>query len=345
MKRLLIFELVKIFKRKTVWIGIALVLFISITNFTSLSLDNINYERKIAAKYEGPLDNQKVQQMLNDFMPTQEQLEQWHGVHVAYIGMNAIQQAVHLHFANEDGTWNGKTVADVFGEQTIQVGCNSIWMDFSRSLVKNAIVLAILAILMAAPVFSAEYEGMDNLLLTSRLGRTKCALAKTVAVFVAVLSTTVLCILGNIAAARIFFGSDGLDASVLFCGVSYEHYLPFNMNCATMITYQSLLILCGITMLTGITLLISALSKTQVIALIISALILFLPLMFPLSEVHPLFRIAGLLPIYQFQFSSLMSVQQIHGNIYYAIWALPVSAITAALGSILTVKSWQNHQI
>lgn len=345
MKRIYHYELKKILGRKIVWAGILLALFVSITNFTSGSISDIAWEQEVAARYEGPLTDEKVQQMLNDFLPTQEQREQWKGINVAYIGQNSMQQAVQLIFANEDGTWNGKTVKDVYGDQEIQIGYHAGWFDFSRCLIRVMIVLAVLAVIMTAPVFAGEYSSMDNILLTSRYGRTKCVTAKLLAALTASLSLTVLFLAGNFAAALLLMGTTGLSSSTAFCGVFYENYMPFNISCRTMLLYQAGLALSAVVMLVGITVLVSALSVSQIVSLIISFALLLAPLMLTLPESHPLFRIIGLLPAWQLQFSSLMAVGMIRGSVFYAAAAFPAAAVMAAIGAILSRGLWQKHQV
>lgn len=343
MKSIYLFELKKIFSRKIVWAGIFLVFAVSVGRFSYISGQDVSYEQELAAKYEGILDDTKVQQMLQDFMPTQEQLDMWKGP-VYAIGLNSMQSAVHRFFANEDGTWNGKTVADVFGNQKIKVGYYAGWMELSRNLIAVMVTLAIVSVIMTAPVFAGEYSGMDNILLTSRYGRTKCAAAKILAALTAVLSLTFLFLAGNLAAALISMGTYGLDASTMFCGISYENYLPYNVSCGTMLLYQIGLSVSGIIMLTGITLFISAVSKTQLVSLILSTAVFLGPMLFSMDENSSLFWIVGFLPVYQLQFSSLMSLGTVKGDVFYAAAAFPVTVVVLAAGIVLTRKFWASHQ-
>ena len=48
-------------------------------------------------------------------------------------------------------------------------------------MVRVFVALALAVIIMLAPIFSGEYEGVDNIILTSKYGKTKCATAKVVA--------------------------------------------------------------------------------------------------------------------------------------------------------------------
>lgn len=345
MKKIYLFELKKILSRKIVWAGILLLLLVSAGGIREISESNVAYEQEIAREYQGVLDDEKVQRMLKDFAPSAEELEQWHGVNVAYIGKNAMQLAVHRYFANPDGSWNGKTVKDVFGDQAVQVGYYEGWFVLSRSLIRVMLVLAILAVVIVAPVFAGEYEGMAQVLLTTRYGKSKCVSAKLFAALTVIMSLVLLCIAGNLAAALAMMGTEGLDSSTLFVGVSYEAYMPFHMSCGTMLLYQIGLAASGIVMLTGAALLISAAAGTQVSALILSAALLLGPLLLQLPETNPLFKIIGLLPAYQIQFLSLMAVGRMGDTVFYAILAVPVSIAALLGGAWLARVCWGRRQV
>ena len=345
MKRLICFELKKIFSRKLVLGGLLLVLLLGLNSFPWASPADIQYEQQIAAKYAGSLDDAKVRQMLSDFLPSKEDLERWHGVSVAYIGLNSMQSAVHSRFANPDGTWNGKTVADVYGDQRIQVGYHSGWLALSRSLVQTMTAAAFLTIVMTASVFSGEYAGADNILLTSRYGKTRCPVAKIIASFAASLSLTALILGAFMAAALFLYGTTGLDSSVLFCEAAYMDYIPFNISCGTMLLYQIGLSFSGIAALTALTLLVSAVSRNATAALAITAALFLLPLYLSPAEHDPLFRLAALLPVYQLQFSPLMSIAWTGKNLLYAVTAFPASAAFALAGAFLSHSCFSLRQV
>ena len=345
MGQLVKFELKKIFSRRLVWIGILLVVLVNVSGFLSLNTADVKYEQELAKKYEGVLDDAKVQQMLADFKPTEEQLQMWGGLSVAYVGTSAMQSAVHSHFANEDGTWNGKTVTDVFGDEEIQVGYNDGWLNLSSILIRVALGMALLAVVMTAPVFAGEYEGVDNIILTSRFGRSKCVFAKIIAAFAGPVMTAAVLAAGNCAAALAVFGTEGLDAGVLFCSLSYHNYIPFNISCGTMLLYQAGLIFSGIIMTVGITLFISAVCKNQVTALIASAVVFMFPLLFSVMEKQPLFKLIGLMPVYHVQFSSLMSVAQLQGKFLFAVWAFPAALSVCIAGCLLGKRFFTSHEV
>lgn len=102
MKKLIQFELRKIFSKRLTQIALLFVLFFSaILGFSSYqnkyAFDGVSKEgtgktaveidKEIAAKYEGVLTDEKVQQMMNDFA-AQTNL---HGMNAAYLYHNALQ--------------------------------------------------------------------------------------------------------------------------------------------------------------------------------------------------------------------------------------------------------------
>lgn len=117
---------------------------------------------------------------------------------------------------------------------------------------------------MLAPIFSGEYEGVDNIILTSKYGKTKCATAKVAAGILTAILTTALVAAFNLLLALIFYGTEGLDCSILFAPSDYvEGFIPFNITCGTLLKYQILLAFTCTLSVTGITLFLSAISKIR----------------------------------------------------------------------------------
>ena len=143
MKNLIKFELRKILTKRFAVISVAAVLLLSlILSFSTLhsmyAFDGngaeetgkaaVEIDKQIALKYEGKLTDNKVQQMMSEFKPTQD----LHGMNAKYIYQNALQSSVFSHFADIDGNWNGLSVADVFGDKEIKVG-NKLNLYFEES--------------------------------------------------------------------------------------------------------------------------------------------------------------------------------------------------------------------
>ncbi|MCI8608755.1 MAG: ABC transporter permease subunit [Firmicutes bacterium] len=357
MKKLIEFELKKIFARRLTQLALAAILILSaLLGFSSYqnkyAFDGVSQEgtgqtavainKEIAAKYEGPLTDKKVKQMMSDFAPQTD----LHGLNAAYLYHNAMQSAVFARFSDLDGNWNGLKVSDVFGNEEIKIGYIDGWLSTSQNMVKIFLALSFVVAIMVAPVFCGEYGGVDNIILTSKYGRTKCGAAKAAASLIATLIITLITVLSNLLLAFILYGKSGLDCSILFAPMPFtEGYIPFNITCKTLIIYQTLLAFTGTISVCGITLLASAVSKNQMTAASATAAIYLLPAMLPISETSPLFRYAGLLPVYHAQFVSLMSVEQMSSDLLYALWAIPAALIFAGIGIFSSRKVFSKHQV
>ena len=90
---------------------------------------------------------------------------------------------------------------------------------------------------------------------------------------------------------------------------------------------------------------LNLLCKNQMAALVASAAIYFFPIMLPITETSPLFSIITLLPLYHAQFVSLMSVDQISGNVLYALLAVPVALVIIGIGTVISREVFTGHQV
>ena len=357
MKKLIGFELRKLFSRRLTQVAFALVLLISaILSFSTYQnkyafdgasregtgKEAVAIDKAVAERYAGVLTDQKVQRMLADLVPKTGEDE----INALYIYHNATHSAVSARFADRYGGWNGSTVADVFGEGEVTIGYVDGWLSTSQNLVKTLVFFSLFLMVMTAPVFCGEYGGVDQILLAARYGKTKCSGAKVTAAVLAALLTTAAVLALNFAMALAFYGAEGLDCSILFAQLTYiEGGIPFNITCGTMLAYQVLLAFTGSRGVVGITLVLSAACKNPMVALAASAVLYGLPVLLPVSEASPLFRLVGLFPTYHAQFVSLMSVEQLGGGVLYAIWAVPVAAMLLATGSVLSRGIFAKHQV
>lgn len=157
---------------------------------------------------------------------------------------------------------------------------------------------------------------------------------------------TALIIAFNLIISYALYGNIGLNCSILFAPRAFvEGFVPFNITCDTLLKYQILLAFTGTISVVGITLLISAVSKKQIVALVASAAVYIFPILLPISEVNPLFRYVGLLPLYHAQAISLMSVEQMNSGVLYAVWAVPVSFLLLGVGIFGSHKAFAKHQV
>ena len=316
MKKLILFELRKVFSKRLALIAlIGIILFSALLSFSTFqnkyAFDQnigegtgktaVEIDKEIAAKYKGILTDEKVQQLMSDFAPTSD----LHGLSAIYVYQNAMQSAVFSRFSDKEGNWNGLSVSDVFG-----------------------------------------YEGVDNIILTSKYGKTKCATAKVVAGIITAILTTTLIAAFNLLLAFVFYGTEGLDCSILFAPSDYvEAFIPFNITCGTLLKYQILLAFTCTLSVTGITLFLSAISKNQIVALVAAMAIFLFPVLLPITEVNPLFRLVGLLPIYHVLAISLLSVEQMSNGMLYAIWAIPAALLFLGVGAGISRRVFAKHQV
>lgn len=357
MKKLIQYELRKIFSKRLTQAALIALLFLSVLlgfsayqsmyAFDGKSCEGtgrtaVEIDKSIAEKYGGMLTDEKVQQMMTEFKPKQD----LHGMNAAYLYQNAMQAALFRNFSDLDGNWNGLSVSEVFGNEEIRVGYTYGWLKTSENMVRIFIVLSLVVAIMTAPVFSGEYGGVDNIILTSKYGKTKCVTAKIIGSILAALIVTAVVAVINLVYAFILYGSNGLDCSILFAPEGFATgYIPFNITCSTLLKYQILLAFTSTISITGITLILSAVCKNQIIALVASAAIYFFPIILPVTETSSLFKIITLLPLYHTQFVSLMSVEQIGGNVLYALLAVPVALIFMGIGVSISRRVFVKHQV
>ena len=194
---------------------------------------------------------------------------------------------------------------------------------------------------------SVEIVGKEHdIILTSKYGKTKCATAKVVAGILTAIFTTALVAAFNFLLALIFYGTEGLDCSILFSPSDYvEGFVPFNITCGTLLKYQILLAFTCTLSVTGITLLISAISKNQIVAFVASMAIFLFPALLPITETNPLFRLVGLLPLYHVQAVSLLSVEQMNNGMLYAVWAIPTALLFLGIGAVISRRVFAKHQV
>ncbi len=252
---------------------------------------------------------------------------------MAYLYQNALQSSVHARFSDANGNWNGRTVSEIFGGEEIKIGYVNGWLHISRYMTQIFLMLSMVIILMAAPVFAGEYGGPDRILLTAKYGRTKCGTAKSLAVCITAFLLTGFISGINVLFGCIFYGTEGLDSSILFapmdfCGKLY----PFESDLCriddladsvNVCLYRGgfghhFIFLCG-------------LQKSDHGAGGLRGAFI-LPLMLPVTETSSLYRVVVLLPVYCVQFVSLMSLGEIRGGLVYGVWSISAGVILLLLG-------------
>ena len=119
----------------------------------------------------------------------------------------------------------------------------------------------------------------------------------------------------------------------------------FGLSLIHILKYQILLAFTCTLSVTGITLLISAISKNQIVAFVASMATFLFPVLLPITEANPLFRLIGLLPLYHVQAVSLLSVEQMNNGMLYAVWAIPTALVFLGIDAVISRRVFAKHQV
>ena len=344
MSRLLQFELRRIFARPFTRAGLLIlavlsILFTAATYRNMYAFDGVSREgsggeavaidREVAARYAGVLTDEKVQLMLSDFPQTAD----LHGMNAAMHYENATQSALYRRFVDQNGNWNGLHVADVFGEGEVRIGYVWGWLETSQNMTILNTISVFVLILCLAPVYTGEYGGPDSILFSSRYGRTKCVDAKRAAALLTCLIPVALVAAICIIPAVFLYGAEGLGCSILFGPAGFiEDYIPFNITCGRLLFDQILLALTCAISVTGVTLAISSISRNLMITFAASAALYLFPLLVPAEKTSSFYPAVTLTPLYQTEFLTLMSVDQMDSGVLFAVLAIPVGVLLLMAG-------------
>lgn len=110
---------------------------------------------------------------MNDFAPTHD----LHGLNAMYLYQNATQSAAFSRFSDKEGNWNGLSVSDVFGNEEIKIGYVDGWLSTSKTWCGFYRACSC-GYRHACSDFSGEYEGVDNIILTSKYGKPNALLQR-----------------------------------------------------------------------------------------------------------------------------------------------------------------------
>ncbi len=242
MRKLMGYELRKLFGRRLTQAALlAAVLFSTLFTVSTYQNKYASYggrqasggeavalDKEVAARYAGELTDEKVRQMMDELAPKSGP----QGLNAIYLYQNAMQSAVTARFSDMYGNWNGLRVAQVFGEEEIRIGYVDGWLSASRDMEKSFLFLSFAILIMLAPVYSGEYGGVDNLILASRYGRTKCASAKALAGILAAVLVTAGMLACNVGAAYVWQGGPGRQHPVRAAGFDGGLYpLQHHLRC------------------------------------------------------------------------------------------------------------------
>ena len=159
MKKLILFELRKVFSKRLALIAlIGIILFSALLSFSTFQ-NKYAFDQNI-----GEGTGKTAVEIDKEIAPTSD----LHGLSAIYVYQNAMQSAAFSRFSDKEGNWNGLSISDVFGNEEIKIGYVDGWLSTSKNMVRFFIALALAVIIMLAPIFSGEHEGVDNIILTSK---------------------------------------------------------------------------------------------------------------------------------------------------------------------------------
>lgn len=286
------YELDKICSRKIVWIGFLCLLMFHLI----VALDDQKYQYQVITPqgqnlegaeakdyirekleyYAGPLTEEKKDEILRTERAADLEKD-------SYLSSLWLYLSMEQNFESEYGPFQGQTVENAFTDRGIrvEVGNTQRWMHIFYLFEQMEMLLGFLIVIGVSGVFSEEYiRKTDALLLTSRYGKERCARAKVIASFLFAAIGYVIQMFGTVIPFLCDDGVNGWNAGVqldVLCGLSMVGY---TLNCAAAAV---IFFVCGflaMLLLTAVTLLVSAWSKTPFISIIVAAVLYFMPMFF-----------------------------------------------------------------
>lgn len=360
MTQMIGFEFGKIFHKKIVYAAMLFVAAMAIAMYTGRGVgaeivlgpdgaylegkEALAYDKEIAARYAGPVTEEKVQEILNAFAPQAPDAAFWI--------VNNTYNTFSTHWAEMDGSWNGMTVREAFpayqGEEDLVWDYNRGWINFLEMGMYTMLFLGFLLVIALSPVFSEEYsKGTDALLLTSRHGKCKCAWAKIIASYLFTLICVGVFLLFFFAAMLLDYGLEGGGCSVQL----NNHYIltgtPYFLTCAQAAGYSVLLWVGGALILTALTLLISAVCKSSFLTLVAALSVYLIPLLFAQIGMSP--KLFCLNPIWCFLMEAPIMIPKIGGGqgggVSY-VWVIAAAALILTGASfVLARRFFARHQV
>lgn len=366
------YETEKLLRKKIVWaclLGVVLMEYAMITNWVYPGPNGVQYfqdgelmrleggegireAQAIAEKYEGPLTDDKVQAILEDFDMPDEDMKKY--------GLDPDREGHYTHnplysslrdFQNMDGSWNGLSVREVYGElaDDLNLGYSSGWVNVIFAMIYTILSLCSVLTIILAPLFAEEYtRGTDALILTGAYGRTKCAWAKIITGFLVSLALIAIVVLTFLAVYLATYGTSGWNASIQLNDMNCFRNVPFFMSCGQGVLYAILMWLTAGLVLAAVAIVISALAKSSFTSLIISFALFVIPMFIDWDALGFLRLPAQFIPILQIQLFNLFEYPILHaGGLQVKLMWLTVlvAVVMVAVCSIYARRAFARHQV
>lgn len=313
----------------------------------------LQINKEISDKYTGPLTDELVKQILEEGKWPDEVLTA-RGLEPAiqrYYLHNETYTTVANNFAEDDGTWNGKSVEDVFGEiaPKLWLGYSQGWESALYAMIYTMLSWGCVLIIIIAPLFAEEYtRGTDALILTGAYGKNKCAPAKIIAAFFVSTVFTVLIIAVQLMVALAYWGTEGLKVSVQLAPMGIFKHVSYSMSYGQLVLFAGMLWLAGSAVVTGCTIFFSSVAKNAFTSLIIAMTAYVAPMFIPWNKL-PMMELPGqLFPINQIQLQKILYFDKLHigGAEWNVMWlAVPVTLILCTGAFILSKRFFSRHQV
>ncbi|MBK3496514.1 hypothetical protein JFL43_16950 [Viridibacillus sp. YIM B01967] len=211
-----------------------------------------------------------------------------------------------------------------------------------------AIVLSAVIVICLSPVFSQEYSNhTDAIMLPTKYGKNKVIVAKLVSSLIFTTAAYLLFAAINLGLYAAVYGLTGYNSNIQLDFFYYQS--PYNLTFLGLNLAVLGLSYIGLTFMAAITLFISSKGKNPFICVILSALVLYIP-MIDLSGIsHIADKIIALFPVNIMKAIEIFELGKFY-NLFGTLLLQPTMMIVTAIliSAILvrsTYKSFENHQV
>lgn len=296
--------------------------------------DQIDVNKKIKDEYEGDLSNERIEMILNDYMSVfQDEPETKHNFYPfywdiaqtffptnydVYLAMNAAEKENKLTTHDI----NLKKVEDIDFqdfEKPLKVGNYVPWNDLYQVTSYLFVLSSLISIIVCSLVFAEDVsKNITQLLLTTKYGPNKMILSKVITgSFISIFIFSILQMI-NYLVFSFLYDTSGWDSSIQ-TNFKYQLFdFPIELNHLQIYLISILIHLVGLTFVIGITLFISACTKTSFSALAITLGLFFLPeFLINMVNAEKLKKLLQIFPINHFNIQNLLGMLGYEGNFFF----------------------------
>lgn len=255
------------------------------------------------------------------------------------------QAAILEYMTNSDGSL--KSLEEAYpNHSSIVLGYCDGWDKMLSGMGSVlSILICLLVIISLSPVFAEEYSyHTDSVIYAARYGRTKLVTAKIVASLEVVLGIYVIFLLLNAALYLGTYGAQGWNVDIQ----SSLHYASstYHLTFLQMFLFTVMLNTLGIAAMAIITLFISGKTNSPVIALIISCVVCFMPVLFDFTESVPaLQQLQELCPIFMLHINGVFAVMKTYLGIRQPVVMCLFNLSIICVFYVLIKNTAKRHQV